>query len=60
MPVLMLMGVPVYEKLRARWEWIVVGLMFGMSFFSAWEATRGTAYSGQEWPCRFLGPSTPS
>ncbi len=60
MPVLMLMGVPVYEKLRARWQWIVVGLMFGISFFSAWEATRGTAYSGQEWPCQFLGPSTPS
>jgi len=59
MPVLLLMGVPIYEKLRARWEWLFVGLVFGLSFFSAWEATRGTYYTGQEWPCRFLGPNVP-
>lgn len=59
MPVLLLMGVPVYEKLRARWEWVFVGLIFGLSFFSAWEATRATFYTGQEWPCRFLGPNAP-
>lgn len=57
MPVLLLMGLPIYEKLRARWEWIFVGLIFGISFFSAWEATRGTFQTGQEWPCRFLGPN---
>lgn len=57
MPVLLLMGVPVYEKLRTRWEWIFVGIMFGLSFFSSWEATRGTHFTGQEWPCRFLGPN---
>ena len=59
MPVLLLMGVPIYEKLRARWEWIFVGLVFGLSFFSAWESTTADFHSGQEWPCRFLGTNVP-
>jgi len=59
MAILFFMGVPVYEKLRVRWKWIFVGLMFGLSFFSAWEATRSTFYTGQEWPCQFLGPNAP-
>ncbi len=59
MPVLLLMGVPIYEKLRARWKWIFVGLMFGISFFSAWQASRGMFYTGQEWPCQILGPNAP-
>jgi len=33
--------------------------MFGISFFSAWQATRGTFYTGQEWPCQILGPNAP-
>jgi hypothetical protein len=57
MPVLLLMGAPIVRKLRARWEWIFIGLMIGISFYSAWECTGTPWAANQEWTKRFLGPT---
>lgn len=57
MPVLLWMGAPVIASLRTRWQWIFIGLMLGVSFYSAWECTVTPWQANQEWTIRFLGPS---
>jgi hypothetical protein len=58
MPVLLLMAAPVISAMRSRWHWLFVGLMMGISFYSAWECTNTGWRSSQEWTCRILGPSS--
>jgi hypothetical protein len=55
-PVLLLMAAPVFSGLRGRWRWVFVGLMVGVSFFSAWESTHAGWRSNTEWTCLLLGP----
>lgn len=55
MPVLMLMGAPVLTSLRKRWQWVFIGLMLAVSFYSAWESTVNPWRANQEWTTRFLG-----
>lgn len=57
MPVLLLMGAPILQSLRKRWQWIFVSFMIALSFYSAWECTRTGWAANQEWTCRFLGRS---
>jgi hypothetical protein len=57
MPVLLLMAAPVLTHLRQRWRWIFVGLMIGVSYYSAWESTVTPWAANQEWTVRFLGRS---
>ena len=58
MPILLLMGVPVFAALKARWKWIFVSLMIGISFCSASECMRSPWGANHQWTCRlFLGPS---
>ncbi|MCP4645053.1 MAG: hypothetical protein GY851_31715, partial [bacterium] len=57
MPVLLLMGAPLLSGMRKRWQWIFVGALLGISFYSAWECTNTDWVSSQEWTCRIFGPS---
>lgn len=57
MPVLMWMGVPLLEQARTRKAWILIALLFGISFYSAWECAAMPWGVNLEWTCRFLGPS---
>ncbi|MBN2308936.1 MAG: hypothetical protein JXR94_08205, partial [Candidatus Hydrogenedentes bacterium] len=36
MPVLLLMGAPLVDSLRMRWQWVFLGFMIGISCYSAW------------------------
>ncbi|HOZ45316.1 MAG TPA: hypothetical protein PLO37_01335 [Candidatus Hydrogenedentes bacterium] len=57
MPVLVLMSAPIFHTLRARWKWVFVGLLIGISFYSAWECSKSPWGANRQWTCRFLGPS---
>jgi len=57
MPVLLLMGATVLPGIRKGWQWAVVGLMIGVSFYSAWEASQTPWATNREWTCRIFGPS---
>jgi hypothetical protein len=57
MPVLLLMGAPLVDGLRCRWQWVIMALLFAVSLYSAYEATTAGFKTGQEWPCRFFGPN---
>ncbi len=57
MPMLLLMGAPLLATVRRRWEWIFVGLLIGVSFYSAWECTQSPWAANGEWTDRFFGPS---
>jgi hypothetical protein len=57
MPVLIWMGVPVLERTRVRWAWLLIGVLWGVSFYSAWQSTVAPWSVNFEWTCRFLGPS---
>jgi len=53
----LLMAAPLLEAIRARWKWVFVGLMIGVSFYSGWECSKSPWGANREWTCRFLGPS---
>lgn len=57
MPVLLMMGAPLLATVRARWKWIFISLMVGVSFYSAWECSVHPWGANQQWTCRFLGTS---
>jgi len=58
MPVLLLMGAPVLMAMRVRWKWLFIGLMIGISFYSASQCMKSPWGAHREWTCRlFLGPS---
>ena len=57
MPVLLLMGAPVFATARRWWHWAFIALMLAMSCYSAWECSTTGWESGQEWTRRFLGAS---
>lgn len=57
MPVLMLMGTPLLAKIRARWKWVFLAALIGISFYSAWECSISPWGSNRQWIVRFLGRS---
>jgi hypothetical protein len=57
MPVLVWMGAPLLDRTRPRWAWIAIGILMGISFYSAWQCTVTPWGVNLEWTCRFLGPS---
>jgi hypothetical protein len=40
-----------------RWAWLLIGVLWGVSFYSAWQSTVAPWSVNFEWTCRFLGPS---
>ena len=57
MPALLLMSLPLWRTFRRPWQWALLSLLIGLSFYSAWECTQVKWRANGEWPCRFLGPS---
>lgn len=58
MPVLLLMGAPVFMTLRVRWKWLFVGVMIGISFYSGFESARSPWGANLNWTnTLFLGPT---
>jgi len=58
MPVLLLMGAPILAGLRARWKWLFVCVMMGVSFYSAFECAKSPWGANRAWTSTlFLGPS---
>lgn len=58
MPVLLLMGLPVFEAARKGWRPAVLGLLLVVSVYSGWECYQQPWGSDVGWPSRLLfGPS---
>lgn len=57
MPVLLLMGAPVWNRLHRPWHWAVLILVAAVSCYSCYECFRMPWGEHQEWTCRFLGTS---
>jgi hypothetical protein len=58
MPILLLMGAPVFMTLRVRWKWLFVGVMIGISFYSGFESARSPWGANLNWTNTFfLGPT---
>jgi hypothetical protein len=58
MPVLLLMGAPIFMSIRARWKWFFIAAMIGISFYSAFECAKSPWGANRQWTCRlFLGPT---
>ncbi|MBX3177574.1 MAG: hypothetical protein KF886_09450 [Candidatus Hydrogenedentes bacterium] len=57
MPLLVLMGIPVFQRIRRPWAWGLFALAMGVSAYSAWECYRAPWGDSHEWTCRLLfGP----
>lgn len=54
MPVLLLMGIPAFERLRRPWAWAAVSLLMAVSMFSTWECYREPWGDSHEWPSRWI------
>lgn len=58
MPVLLLMGAPLFASLKKRWHWLIAGIVIAVSFYSAFECAKSPWGSNKEWTVRlFMGPS---
>jgi len=58
MPVLLLMGAPVLDRLQTRWKWAVLALLLAVSMYSAWECYQSPWGGQQEWTTRLIfGPA---
>jgi hypothetical protein len=54
MPVLVLMGIPLFERVRGIPAWIVVSLLLVVSCYSAWECYMAPWGACHEWTCRWI------
>jgi len=54
MPVLLMMGAPLIPRLRKRWHWLFIGLMLGVSYYSAFECAKQPWGSNNEWTVRLF------
>ncbi len=54
MPLLILMGVPLFERMRGYAAWGVVALLMVVSCYSAWECYDMPWGACHEWTCRWL------
>jgi hypothetical protein len=56
-PVLLLLGIPLFERLRSPVGWAVLACAGAVSAYSAWECLQAPWGTGHEWTCRLLfGP----
>lgn len=54
MPILILMGIPVFERIRRPWAWALVGLLLAVSLYSSWECFQAPWGACHEWTCRWI------
>jgi hypothetical protein len=54
MPVLLLMGIPVFEQMRRPWAWSLAFVLLAVSVYSGWECYRVPWGDCHEWTCRWL------
>lgn len=54
MPVLILLGIPIFERVRGRLAWGVIGILLAVSLYSAWECYMAPWGACHEWTCRWL------
>ncbi len=58
MPVLLLMGLPVFQRIRKPWHGALLAVVLAVSMYSAWECYRHPWESDAGWPSRWVfGPS---
>lgn len=57
MPVLLLMGAPVWNGMRRPWHWALFAVLVAVSCYSCWECFGTPWGEHQEWTCRVFGPS---
>ena len=58
MPVLLLMSGPLLSKVHTRWQWILITIMVGVSFFSSFECAKSPWGANNQWTTRLVfGPS---
>ncbi|HNT89459.1 MAG TPA: hypothetical protein PKL84_16475, partial [Candidatus Hydrogenedentes bacterium] len=55
MPVLLLMGAPVWNRMTRPWHWALWCLAAAVSCYSAWECFQAPWGEHQEWTCRVFG-----
>ena len=54
MPVLLLMGIPVFERMRRPWAWGLALVLLAVSIYSGWECYRVPWGDCHEWTCRWI------
>ena len=54
MPILILMGIPLFERLRSPWAWALTVLFLIVSGYSAWESYQAPWGDSHEWTCRWV------
>jgi len=55
MPVLLLMGAPVWNRMNRCWHWVLWTAAVAVSCYSAWECFMTPWGEHQEWTCRLFG-----
>lgn len=56
-PVLLLLGAPLFDRLRSPLGWVAMACAAAVSAYSAWECLQAPWGTGNEWTCRLLfGP----
>ena len=54
-PALQFFGLFTLNRMRTRWQWALVCILVGISFYSGWQATVQPWSMNFDWPVRFLG-----
>lgn len=54
MPILILMGIPAFQKVKGPWAWTVVALLLTVSLYSSWECHQAPWGACHEWTCRWI------
>lgn len=54
MPVLLLMGIPVFKRVRRPWAWGLLVVALAVSGLSAWECYQAPWGDSHEWPSRWI------
>ena len=55
MPVLLLMGAPLLNRLQRSWHWVFLGVLLAVSLYSGWECAQVDWESGREWTSHIFG-----
>jgi hypothetical protein len=54
MPILILMGIPAFNRVRGPWAWSVVAVLMAVSMYSALECYWAPWGACHEWTCRWI------
>jgi len=54
MPVFLLLGAPLFDRVRTARAWCLVALLMALSCFSAWECYQAPWGACHEWPSRWI------